>query len=485
MKNKLLTSVLLVVVSYFGAFAQKDSIKTVPTIIAPPPPKPMKPISAQFNLSEDGSRYIKFTGLAQTWIRETQNNPGSSVGGQAENSTFDIGMRRIRFQVIGQLTDRILFYAQVGMNNFNFQSERQFGFFINDALGEYTFIPKALSIGAGLGSWKGPLRYSAPGVASFMGLDPPVFEQVTNNINDQFVRNLMVYAKGKIGKLDYRVSLAKPFIVAPSGGNATATPANTNGAVNPGNVATLNGNSTFSTRDPSPQLSSYFSYQFFDQESNQLAYNTGTYHGNKRVFNIGGGFQYQNGGAAHNEVIGNTTYTRYTPLVFGGLDVFYDAPVKAERGDAISFYAAYLYSNYGPNFIRNLGVNNPASSIAGTTSAANSIGGYGSNQGNAFPMNGTGNTYYSQLGYKFKKDLLGIFGTLMPYASIQASRFALLPEEMVVFDLGLNWLILGHNAKFTFDYQNRPTYNTMAPLSQTVNQNGRAGMFVLQYQVSF
>ena len=35
------------------------------------------------------------------------------------------------------------------------------------------------------------------------------------------------------------------------------------------------------------------SYPFFDQEINKVPYNTGTYHGMKKVFNVGGGIQYQ------------------------------------------------------------------------------------------------------------------------------------------------------------------------------------------------
>lgn len=461
MKNWFINSIIVIAFFSISALAQKDS-----TAAAVKPDK----TDLRWSFSEDGTRYIKFTGISQTWIRETLNNPGTTVNGHPEDMTFDIGMRRVRFQVIGQLSDRILFYAQFGMNNFSFMSERKFGFFIHDALGEYTFVPKILSFGAGLSSWKGPLRYSAPGVASFMGLDPPVYQQVTNDLNDQFVRNLMIYVKGKIGKLDYRVSLGKPFIV--NNPNNPTIPGGQAGVPLLGSLS--NNKSTFTTRDASPQISSYFSYQFFDQEANQLAYNTGTYHGSKKIFNIGGGLQYQNNATWNTQDNGKGGKdTVSTPLIFGGLDVFYDSYLNKEKGDGISIYAAWLYSNYGPNYIRNLGVMNPSDASA-------KLGQYGGYGGNSFPMNGTGNTFSTQIGYKFKNNFLGSFGTLMPYASFQASKFQLLNSTMVVFDIGLNWLIKGHNSKFTFDYQNRPIYDLV-----TLDENGRRGMFILQYQISF
>jgi hypothetical protein len=481
---KKISIAILSLIGVFSASAQvADTTNVKPKkVIKPQIIKPLK-----ISLNEDGSHYVQFTGLIQTWVRYDESNPNSTVNGQHNNAknTFDIGLRRVRFQTMAQLTDRTFFYAQVGENSYNYLSERKFGLFLMDATGDYEFIKKHLFIGAGLGSWVGPLRFSAPGVASFMGLDPPVYQQTTNDLNDQFVRRFMVFAKGKIGKLDYRVSVSKPFIV----NSTTNSPANVSGGQAAiGNLSTAgfqNNVATFSTRGANPQLNTYLSYQFYDQESNKIPYNTGTYHGTKKVFNIGGGIQYQKNAMWY------TTPDASTPakidtvshqLLTAGVDVFYDAPVNKEKGTAVSFYAAYLYSDYGRNYIRNLGVMNAADAGQAYSGKA---GLYNSGGGSAYAMNGTGSTVSAQLGYKMKDDLLGEHGTLLPYVMTQLSGFQYYDYKiMSTFDVGVNWLIKGHNSKFTLDYQNRP-YFAQAVAGEAPKQTVRRGMVVLQYQVSF
>ena len=66
----------------------------------------------KFNLNEDGSQYIKFGLLNQTWLRYEQNNPGSIVLDDPVDDTTDIGLRRTRLVLQGQLTDRVYFYTQ-------------------------------------------------------------------------------------------------------------------------------------------------------------------------------------------------------------------------------------------------------------------------------------------------------------------------------------------------------------------------------------
>ena len=103
-------------------------------------------------------------------------------------------------------------------------------------------------------------------------------------------------------------------------------------------------------------------------------------------------------------------------------------------------------------------------------------------QGNAFPMFGTGNVIYTQIGYLLKKDLLGKSGTLMPYASLMSANFDQLKDQMSVYNVGVNWLIKGHSSKITLDYQNRPVYaSSLGDLVKTTNK----GQVVLQYQISF
>ena len=69
-------------------------------------------------LNEEKTRYIKGTGLGQIWVRYTDFNPGSTVFGTAKDQAFDVGLRRVRYQVMGQVTDHVFIYNQFGINSF-------------------------------------------------------------------------------------------------------------------------------------------------------------------------------------------------------------------------------------------------------------------------------------------------------------------------------------------------------------------------------
>ena len=85
--------------------------------------KPKELTELKLNLNDTGSHYIKATFLNQVWLRYDQSNPGTRVLGEPKNETFDIGLRRTRFQLYGQMTDRVFFYFQFGQNNFNYLSQ--------------------------------------------------------------------------------------------------------------------------------------------------------------------------------------------------------------------------------------------------------------------------------------------------------------------------------------------------------------------------
>jgi hypothetical protein len=413
----------------------------------------------KLNFNEDGSHYIKATFVSQIWARFNESNPGTVLYGFGKPNTFDIGLRRTRLQLFGQLTDKVFFYTQFGMNNFNNLSDRQVGAFFHDVIAEYK-VGNALSLGGGLGGWNGLSRFSSPSIGSIMCLDAPLFAQATNGSSDQFLRKLSIYAKGKIGKLDYRIMLTDPMVIQKA-------------AMGTGLQEPLQNRSTFSLRPPKAQYQGYFSYQFLDQESNLLPYAVGTYLGKKKVFNIGGGFVYQPNAMWHKD----GTDTVQTPLFLLALDVFYDAPLNTEKGTAISFYGGYFNYDFGPGYIRSNNAMNPAA--GGTIKAGfTTFGG----AGNVFPMIGTGNILYGQLGYLLAKDLFGNNGTLQPYASVMYAKFNALEDAGTLLDLGVNWLINGHNAKLSLDYQCRPVFATTVG-SNPVN-TGQKGALILQYQIS-
>lgn len=399
-------------------------------------------------LNEEGSHYLKFTMLTQIWLRQQQYNPGTTIFSNPKESGTDIGIRRFRLQAFGQLTDRVFIYTQLGENNFNNISERKFGFFVHDAIGEYNIVPRYLSLGAGLTGWSGFARFASPAAGGILGLDAPLFQQSTNDVSDQFLRKLSVYAKGKIGKADYRVTMAQPMALQRSN--------NYDG--------TIGTSSRFSPLPPKMQWNGYVQYQFWDEESNLLPYMSGTYLGTKKVLNAGLGMVYQPKAMWH---AGGTADTIQTDMLLLNADLYYDAPLR-DDGSAISAYASLSYQDFGPDYIRNLAVMNPAN--------GNSLPQILNGGGNGFPAYGTGTVVYGQAGYKFRDNLIGS-STLLPYASVQYAMYERLETPVAFFDLGVNWLLSGHAAKVTLSYQNRPVFHTSG------DQVERKGAATLQLQV--
>lgn len=408
--------------------------------------------------------FITLNMTAQLWARHTDLNPGSTVVTQVQPTVTDFSIRRIRFVFSGALTDRIHFFVQFGQNSLNYLSARKSGFFFHDITADYAVVPQKFSIGMGLNGWNGPSRFSNISTSSITVLDPPAFQEVTNDTYDQLVRRLGMYAKGKIGKLDYRLSIGKPFVIQTA----------------PNSIEPINSNASFSTLPPSLVKQGYFMYQFFDQENNFAPSTAGGYLGKKKIFNIGGGFYYQKN-AMYRLAEGDINAPRDTvkqDMKLFSLDIFYDAPVNKEKGTALSLYASYSNYNYGMNFIKVAGPNNPANGSLKTTTSFEK-----NNYGNAYPYLGTGNVGYVQMAYKFKNKLLGDQGTLQPFFDVQYAHYDRLKDPMCVFDMGVNWLIYENNSKITLNYQNRPYFAPNA--NNDLVQNSRWGEWVVQYQVAF
>lgn len=458
-----------------SAFAQ-NTPDTLTAAAAPRPVVAPDRNELKYNLNADGSHYFKATFLNQTWVRFNQSNPGTTVIQEPRAETVDIGLRRTRIQLYGQINDRTFLYFQFGMNNFNYlnafpgyntngtPSNRKIAAFFHDALGEYTVFKGRdyLKLGGGLTIVNGLSRFSQPGISSIMTMDVPVFAQATVDQTDEFGRKLSVYARGQVGRIDYRVGISDPF------------PISTNGTA----PAALSTNSSFAQKGHSKQYEGLFLYQFFDKEAHITpGYMTGTYLGKKKIFNLEGGFITQQNAMWHRgapERGEAATDTVYQAMNLWSLAAYLDMPVNRAKGTALSAYVGYFHTNYGVNYLRYNGLMNPAS---GTTVALPGVSG---TQGNAFPMFGTGRVWYSQIGYLLPQNLLNGNGTLMPYASAQIADYQRLTKPMGVYNLGVNYLIRGHNSKVSLDYQNRPYYRAsgtgLAPA-------GRRGQLVLQYQV--
>lgn len=430
-------------------------------------PEPEKE-ALKFNINQSGSHYFQFTLMNQTWVRFNQSNPGTLVENRVKDNTVDIGLRRTRFQAFGQITDRVFVYFQFGMNNFNSQfntgNNRKLHAFFHDALGEYKISKgNQLKVGGGLTIANGLSRFSQPSVSSIMTMDVPVFAQSTVDQTDEFSRKLSVFARGQVGKFDYRFILSDPFPITSSGAAQTG----------------LQSYSTFAQYGHTLQPQAYLMYQFFDHENHTTPYMTGTYLGKKKVFNIAVGGIFQKD-AMWRYDIASPADTIYEDLKLFAVESFLDMPLSGKQ-DAISAYAGFFNTDYGKNYLRFNGLMNPAN--GSSLHAVNGITGHGPTFGNAHPMFGTGQVMYSQIGYLLPENFLKSKSRFMPYASFTHAKYDRLQGKTVeVFNAGINCLINGHKSKFTLDWQNRPTYENTAT---GIVKGSRKNSVILQYQVFF
>lgn len=436
-----------------------------------------KPI--KINLSEDGNQYVRFMTWLQMWGTSIQNNPGTvGYDNKALMHSETFAIRRARFLAYTQLGQNWLLLAHVGINNQTFNSGGNNGvdgkkpqLFIHDAWTEYVVIPKKLNIGSGIHYWNGVSRLANASTISFMTLDAPIFNWYTIETNDQFCRQMGVYAKGQIHKFDYRVALNKPFLY---GVNPYTQTAKTTNGFNTVLAAKNAYSNSFST-------AGYFKYMFKETESDLLPFEAGTYLGEKKVFNIGAGFYHHpKSNYTLNPGIGNDSLKLYATTVVGA-DVFYDAPL-GKRGYAISLYGLYQRSNYGPNYLRTIGVLNTCTTVG----TAMQLGKDYSNRsvlgaGNFQPTIGTGDIAYLQAGIRLPKFKNG--HSLMPYLTVTSKQFEATGSSSLQFDVGANYFISGHNAKITAQYGTRPIYKFDASSKTGIIQNGLKGQFTIQSQI--
>jgi hypothetical protein len=472
MKKTLILCGMLLSLTVISQTKDSSAVAT-PTV----PPVKKEKSNLKFNLNEDGSHFFQVTFMNQTWLRYNESNDGTTQFNKSAPSTFDIGLRRTRVQMFGQITNRTFIYFQFGQNNYNsaynYTSNRKIAAFMHDALCEYKVSKgNQLKLGGGLTVTNGLSRFSQPSVGSIMTLDVPVFLQYTVDQTDQFDRRLAVYARGQVGKLDYRVYMSNPF------------PVTSNGATPPtlGKNATFV-NTTVFTNGKGPgiqnQYGGYLAYNFFENETHTTPYMQGTYLGTKKVWNIAVGGVYQQNATWYLKQDSTGAYkdTTFANMVHLSIETFLDMPLNKDKGTAVNFFAGYYNTNYGHNYLRYNGAMNPGTASTATNMVQSNA------YGNAFPMFGTGQVGYAQFGFLLPKKLLGEDnGQLMPYASAQYADYeALQHKGMLLFDVGLNWLIKGHNSKISIDYQNRPTY--FMDTKGDVQNGSRKSGFILQYQI--
>jgi hypothetical protein len=327
--------------------------------------------------------------------------------------------------------------------------------FFHDALGEYKVFKDndKLKIGSGLSIISGLSRFSQPSISTIVSYDVPVFLQTTVDQIDEFARKFSVYARGQVGKVDYRLVISDPF------------PIQTNGQTLPA----IGKNATFTPVGHNKEYVGLFIYNFFENEPNITPYMAGTYLGDKKVWNIETGFIYNKNATYYL----NNNDTTYNDMLHVSIGSFLDLPVKHKY--LLNAYAGYFYTDYGHNYLRMNGIMNMANGL-NSNASYNGIG-------NAYPMFGTGQNIYTQLAWRCAADMLGKNGTLMPFVSYRWSKYNVLKDAVSVAEGGINWLMNKQNSKLTLAYQMRPIFEDKGTNEIVKTKNASTG--ILQYQVFF
>lgn len=406
--KKILFIITLVFISTLVVNAQEKSNITAPD----PTVSDYVPLTVK--LSPDGGKYIRFLMWGQFWL----------TGANDKNDVFQItpSLRRMRFLAYAQVSPRFLILMHIGVNSLSANNMDATGnmsnaaqLFLHGAWMEYAIIQKYFYVGGGLHYWNGISRLNSQSTLNMMTLDNYRRAWSTLGLADQFARNMGIYAKGKLGKLEYRVSANSPI----------------KNSLDMSNIPTdWKGQTLYTGRYELPtqadwSYQGYFEYQFLDQEANQLPYKVGTYLGAKKVFNLGAGFFSQPKGSITYNADSTLTPHNVSHYAF---DVFYDAPVG--KG-AITAYSAFYLFNYGPDYVYQ-------------------------------QIYGTGNSFLVQVGYLLPKFVNKV--SFQPYATFNTAHFTAFENAGNTVRFGLNMFLDGHHAKFTLEYNTtQDMYNSVKP----------------------
>ena len=428
----------------------------------------------KINLKEDGSKYLRFIAWNQIWMRSSEMNPGTMINGDEATTSNDIGSRRLRLLMYAQITPRYMIMTHIGINNQTFTNGgasgavgtggygqgKKPGIFFHDAWNEYAVVlPKtdkkfSLTFGGGLHYYMGLSRMTMGSTLNFLTIDAPIFNWPLIENSDQFARQAGLFAKGKYGKLEYRMSYNKPFAT-----NLVPTDVASSDLM----VAVDNSGATKWSK------AGYFEYQFLDNESNVLPFKVGSYLGTKKVFNLGAGF-YTAPEGTRTSVAGIVEKHDITLL---SADAFMDLPIgKPENKMALTAYSVFYNYDFGPNYLRNIGIMNVG--VANPNFAgARALAGVGNLQ----PTVGSGTIWYTQAGVLLPTSQEKPKVRIQPFGAYTYKNFDALKQASNQFDVGANFFIDGHHAKITTQYSTRPVYTTRD------NIDTYLGEFIVQLQI--
>jgi len=361
-------------------------------------------LKVKFN--EDGSKYLRVISWAQ--VQATYND---NVASNASNLNFNV--RRARVLMFSQINKNFLILTHFGLNSLNSGTMSPVGkgdgaqLFMHDLFAQWN-LSANLSVGGGLHYFNGISRLNNQSTLNMMTLDNNRQSWATIGLSDQFARHIGIFAKGKIGKLQYRLAINDAI----TNGLDMRTPVN-------GGDAVYGGKRLIGSKDAGKAYAGYFEYNFLDQESNFLPFKVGTYLGGKKVFNIGAGFFLHPSGSVIADISGNLTGEDVS--IFA-VDAFYDAPL-GDDGSALTAYATYQSNDYGKNY--------------------------------KYSAYGTGSMVYAHLGYVIAGDKTKT--RFQPYISYGSNSYDAISDNLNVFGIGTNVYMSGHNSKITLEYLNKKT----------------------------
>ncbi len=356
-------------------------------------------------LSEDGSKYFRFITWAQMQATYSDNVANN-------NSRAAMNLRRARMLMYAQISKKFLILTHFGLNNLNANTLSPTGkgagsqLFFHDFWVQYN-IHQNHVVGGGLHYFNGISRLNNQSTLNMMTMDNNRQSWSTLGLSDQFARHLGFFAKGKFGKLQYRLSVNE----AVTNGLDLRNPEFNAGAVYGGKRELGSSRAGFT-------YAGYFDYHFLEQESDFLPYKVGTYLGTKKIFNIGAGFHlHPNGSVVATDTMGGMQGQNVSLLA---ADVFFEMPLGTKNA-AISAYATYQYNDYGRDYL--------------------------------FSAYGTGAMLYGHLGYLIP----GKKGTTryQPYVSFANNSYDATNDDRNNFGIGINAYLTGHHCKLTLDYQNQ------------------------------
>lgn len=374
-------------------------------------------INAQGSPDYKGGLKVKFDEEGKKYLRViswAQMQAGYNFDAAPDASAVNFNLRRARVLMFSQITDKFLILTHFGLNSLNSNTLSPTGkgsgsqLFMHDVWAQYN-INKDHSIGGGLHYFNGISRLNNQSTLNMLTLDNNRQSWATIGLSDQFARHIGVFAKGKFGKLQYRVAINDV--------NANTLDQRTPVA---GGSAVYNGRALLGSKDAGRAYAGYFDYNFLDQESNFLPFKVGSYLGGKEVFNVGVGFfLHPNGVVVDNGTAVSPNLQGEDVSIFAA-DAFYDAPI-GEDGSAITAYATFQSNDYGKNYLHS--------------------------------AYGTGSMIYSHVGYVIAGDKAKT--RFQPYISYGNNSYDAVNDNMSTLGVGINAYMSGHNSKLTLEYKNQ------------------------------